>query len=124
MRWFDGHTVAFWQPIISPGMKWWRDLHVRAHILGGMLWGALFHLVIIQAPWFTINLVTAPWWERLLAVGLWQLTFWEAIQRENWRWDNMTPRPESKQYPWLSGIWDTLFTVAGAAIVETILALV
>lgn len=116
--WFGGSLVTFWQPIISPGMKWWRDLHVRAHLIGGVVWTTLFRFVVFATPTHTLVDLRFNVALRLAAVGLWQLTAWEAVQRENWRWDNQTPRPESQQYPWLSAIWDTLFTVVGAALFE------
>lgn len=122
--WFDFRWVHFWQPILDPTEQPWRDLHVRAHVLGGMVWGMVFRFLLVASPhggWVVDFRHSVAL--RLLGVAVVQATLWELIQRENWRTDfDGTVRPEGAQYPWLSALWDVVFTVAGAALLE-ILAL-
>lgn len=122
-EWFGGTTLrSFWTPIIDPGQKWYRDLHVKAHVIGGLVWDVVFHFLAlgtVSGLWISF---ASSAWLRLLGVGLVQLTLWEMIQRENWRPELLTPPGEhGTGYPWLSAIWDVLFTLAGAAALELLL---
>lgn len=97
-------------------------MHVKAHILGGMVWDTLFRFIVVATPTHVVADFRFSVLSRLAAVGLWQLTAWEMVQKENWRPELMNPpSPPGSGYPWLSAIWDVLFTVAGAAVLEGIL---
>ena len=123
-EWFGGRLVTFWQPIVDPGEKGWRDLHIWAHVIGGVVWAVVFRFLVIAGP-------TSVWVDfrgnaglRLAGVALVQATLWEMIQRENWRPELMDPPgPPGTGYPWLSAIWDVAFTVAGAAALELVVLL-
>lgn len=119
MQWFGGRIVTFWQPITSVTEKWWRDSHIQAHIVGGVVWNVLARMVILHVFSFYLNLGTASGVTRSLAVGVWQATIWEKIQIENWRPELMTPPGKpGTGYPYLSAIWDTLFAILGSATLE------
>lgn len=122
-EWFDGRLVTFWQPIVDPGEKWFRDLHVWAHVVGGAVWAVVFRFLIVASPSAVWVDFRSSAWLRLVGVAVVQATLWEMIQRENWRPELMDPPPASYGYPWLSAIWDVVFTVAGAAGVELVVLL-
>lgn len=96
-------AVHFWQPILDPAQKWWRDAHILAHILGGVVWVLLLRGVVYRPPIFGGQLdFTAHAWLRLLGAAIIQLG-WERVQVENWRPDRVGLLANSG-YPWLSGI--------------------
>ncbi len=126
MEWFNGRNLrSFWSPILDPGEGWWRKSHIWAHIVGGCVWDAIARFLIFATPGGHVLVdFRHDWWLRLLGVGLWQLTAWEMVQRENWRPELLDPPgPPGTGYPWLSAWWDTLFTVLGAALLESVVAL-
>ena len=117
-RWFNNTLVGFFTPVCSATTKSWRDTHVAAHAVGGMVWVLVFRTPVF-ADWRTDLLL------RLLAVGITQATLWEWVQHEMWEAVRILRNlPPGMGYPWLSGIWDTLLAVSGAAVLEGLLFLV
>lgn len=118
--WFSGLKLHhFWEPITASHTADWRRTHIVAHVLGGMVWDALAHVILLgHGTTIWVNLSTSALL-RVLAVGLWQATGWEAVQHENWRPELTTPPGKpGTGYPWLSAGWDTACAVLGAALLE------
>lgn len=122
-EWFGVSYVSFWQPILSPSQKPWRDEHVRAHVYWGVLASILLHFIVVQV---TLNghLLLLDFHSsavlRVTAVTVLQFTVWEYIQRENWR-PELQGLKTGHGYPWLSAIWDTLFAFLGSLSIELVL---
>lgn len=121
--WFSGLKLhQFWEPITASSTADWRRTHIVAHVLGGMVWLVVFAVIagLLGAPW---SLVSHPVL-RVAMVGVWQAVGWEWTQHENWRPDRVVPPlPPGTGYPWLSAFWDVIFTLCGAVLLETVLAL-
>ena len=109
--WFGDRVITFWQPITAPAERWWRDTHVWAHVLGGGVW-----VLVQQACAVALGDAHPLTWHpglRVALVALWQAVGWEWTQHENWR-PELAGLPPGTGYPWLSGVWDTIFAVVGA----------
>jgi hypothetical protein len=132
--------INFWQPILDPSVifKNWRDVHVWAHIIGGVVWTILLHFLIVATPAIAFTIfglkIAIPSIllvdfryspiRRLLGVAVIQYVLWERIQIENWRPTLMTPPlPATAGYPTWSALWDTIFATFGAFLFEGGIAL-
>jgi len=95
----------FWQPITSKDVRFqfWRKSHILAHIIGGAFWW------IFTLAAFRPLLTSTPALRLLMVTGV-QL-MWERVQQENFGND-------SSGYPWWSALWDVLFALMGASVVE------
>jgi hypothetical protein len=105
---------AFWLPVRDTTIhgKPWMKVHLVAHLIGGMVAGA-----VLLGPWFEPSWM-GEWWQRLIGILIFQV-LWERIQHENWKLDG-----GSSAYPWWSFVWDVQITLVGWGIVEILNALI
>jgi len=117
--------AAFWRPVRDLSMhgRPWLKVHVLAHLIGGVVIGAVLLSLDIRPRWAPELSLTATWWLRLLWI-LPAQALWERVQHENFEsWREVlidgvwVTRPISA-YPWWSAVWDVQITLAGWLVAE------